>query len=170
MQKRWNILVSLLVVALALMVMLVLNACEAPVSGDFLTGNDVDPNNPTAVTVDQLFTAVQANSYREFSGHMARTVSLWMQQMAGTDRQYQQLDQYIITEQDYDGEFSNWYTGGGLIDIRRFTKLAEEQLQDRVYVGYGKFYEAWFMGTCASIFGDIPYSEAVNPEIDAEAG
>lgn len=165
MQKRWHIVVTFAVVALAALAMLLLSACDAPFSNSFLEGNDVDPNNPTAATVDQLFTAVQVNSYRQFSGHMARSVSLWMQQMAGTDRQYQQLDQYIITEQDYTSEFSNWYTGGGLIDIRRFTKLASEQLQDRVYTGYGKFYEAWFMGTCASVFGDIPYSEAVNPAI-----
>jgi hypothetical protein len=170
MQKRWFMFVPLLALASALMAVLIISACDAPVSNDFLKGNDVDPNAPTAVTVDQLFTAVQVNSYRQFSGHMARSVSLWMQQMAGTDRQYQQLDQYIITEQDYTTEFSNWYVGSGLIDIRRFIKLAGEQLQDRVYTGYGEFYEAWFMGTCASVFGDVPYSEAVNPEIATPAG
>jgi hypothetical protein len=174
MQKRWHIFVPLLAAVLALTAMLILSACDAPVSNSFLEGNDVSPNAPTAVTVDQLFTAVQVNSYRQFSGHMARSVALWTQQMAGTDRQYQQLDQYIINEQDYTTEFSNWYVGGGLIDIRRFTKLATEQLQDRVYAGYGKFHEAWFMGTCASIFGDVPYSEAVNdaistPKLDKQA-
>jgi hypothetical protein len=165
MQKRWNILLSLLVVMLALMAMLIINACEAPVSGNFLEGNDVDPNNPTQVTVDQLFTGVQVNGYRQMSGHMARTVAMWMQQMAGTDRQYQSYDRYIFTEDDYDGEFENWYTGGGLLDIRQFTKLATEQLNSRIYAGYGKFYEAWYIGTCASIWGDIPYSEAVNDQI-----
>ena len=175
MQKRLlRLFIPLLVLGLAFTSMLIINACDAPVSSDFLEGNDIDPNNATAVTVDQLFTAVQVNGYRQFSGHLARTAAMWMQQMAGTDRQYQQYDRYIFSEDDYDGEFDNWYTGGGLIDIRRIIKIANEQLNDRVYAGYGKFYEAWFIGTCASIWGDTPYSEAVNdqfptPKLDKQA-
>jgi hypothetical protein len=175
MQKRLlHILIPFLVLGLAFMSMLIINACDAPVSGDFLKGNDVDPNNPTIVTADQLFTGIQINGYRQHSGHLARTVAMWMQQMAGTDRQYQQYDRYIFTEDDYDGEFENWYTGGGLIDIRQLIKLANDELKDRVYAGYGKFYEAWYIGTCASIWGAIPYSEAVNdqfptPKLDKQA-
>ncbi|MGH7600454.1 MAG: SusD/RagB family nutrient-binding outer membrane lipoprotein [bacterium] len=175
MQKRLlHFFIPILVLGLAFTSMLIINACDAPVSSDFLEGNEVDPNNPTQVTVDQLFTGVQINGYRQHSGHLARTVAMWMQQMAGTDRQYQQYDRYIFSEDDYDGEFDNWYTGGGLIDIRRIIKLANEQLNDRVYAGYGKFYEAWFIGTCASLWGDTPYSQAVNdqfptPKLDKQA-
>ncbi|MGH7492479.1 MAG: SusD/RagB family nutrient-binding outer membrane lipoprotein [bacterium] len=141
-------------------------------STDFLQGHDVDPNNPTEVTIDQLFTGVQVNSYRQLSGQLSRTAAMWTQQMAGTDRQFVEYDKYIFTEDDYNDEMDNWYTGGGLIDIRAIIEQSSE-VDNQIYTGYGKFYEAWFIGTCSSIWGDIPYSEAVSnvatPKLDRQA-
>jgi hypothetical protein len=161
MRKRLNILIPLLVLGLAFIGMVVMNACESPVSGDFLTGNDVDPNNPSVVQADNLLVGVQVNAYIQLTGQLSRIASMWTQQMAGTDRQFLELDKYVFTEDDFDSEFEGWYTTGGLIDIRRMMEFAKA-LDYRVYVGYGKFYEALFIGTCASIWGDIPHSEAVN--------
>ena len=89
-------------------------ACSDFLSGDKL---DADPNRPTSAAAAQLFTAVQVNSYYILNGHAARVLAMWMQGMAGTDRQYIGYDQYSIVEGAF-GEYSAAYTGGGLIDMR----------------------------------------------------
>ena len=98
------------------------NACS-----DFLSGEklDSDPNRPTSAEAAQLFTSIQVNSYYIVNGHAARVLAMWMQQMAGTDRQYRGYDQYSITEGLF-GEYTAAYTGGGLIDMRAIQAEAEE--------------------------------------------
>lgn len=129
---------------------------------DFLSGDklDFDPNRPTSAEAAQLFTAVQVNSYYILNGHAARVLSMWMQQMAGTDRQYRGYDQYSITEGLF-GEYSSAYTGGGLIDLRAIQASAEES-GNRILGGITKVWEALVMGFIADMYGDASYSEAVD--------
>lgn len=130
-----------------------------------------DPGNPNAVpeaTVDQLFTGIQVNTFAFSESQIARLSALWMQQMAGTDRQFQILDQYVFGEDALSGEMADIYTGGGLIDIRQAIAQAEE-VDRRVYAGILKIHEAYLVGMGASIWGDLMYSEAVNPDIQAPA-
>lgn len=134
---------------------------------DFLNNPEVqtDPNRATEVQADQLFQGIQLGQFFMQEGGLARLFSLWTQQMAGTDRQLVAYSKYEITEGDHDVEFNNVYTGGGLIDLRNLIA----QTTENGWIGYrgiAKVHEALLMGTAASIWGDIPYSEAVNPEID----
>lgn len=132
---------------------------------DFVDPVTTNPNAVPTATMDQLLTSIQVNSYFIAEGQLARIASLWTQQMSGTDRQFVSIDDYTITEEDANDEFSTLYTGGGLIDIRTALALAEEQGRE-VYTGILKIHEAYMIGTGASIFGDMPYSEAANAEID----
>jgi hypothetical protein len=130
----------------------------------------IDPvtSNPNAVpeaTVDQLFTGVQVNTFFIGVGGLSRLSSIWTQQMAGTDRQFVAFDSYIITEQDFDDEMDALYTGGGLVDVRQAIALAEAAGRSP-YAGILKIHEAFMVGTVASYYGDIPYSEAVNPDVE----
>ncbi|MFQ5676119.1 MAG: SusD/RagB family nutrient-binding outer membrane lipoprotein, partial [bacterium] len=137
-----------------------LNGC-----GDFLDNPAAteDPNRPIAVEADQLFNAVQVGTWFMMEGALARTFTIWMQQMAGTDRQLVGYSKYEITEADHDVEFDNVYTGGGLIDIRHIIQQTTDN-NWLAYRGIAKIYEALLIGTTASIWGDIPYSQAVNPQ------
>jgi hypothetical protein len=138
----------------------------AMTSCDFVDSTVSNPNSVPNASVDQLFTAVQVNGYYFSESQLARISSMWLQQMAGTDRQFTGLDQYDIKEDDADGEFSALYTGGGLIDIRRAKALAEEAGRD-VYLGILQLHEAYLIGMGASLWGDIPYTEAGDPSITA---
>ena len=120
---------------------------------DFISPVDSNPNSVAVASVDQLFTGIQVNSY------------FWTQQMAGTASQFISIDDYTITEEDANDEFSTVYTGGGLIDIRTAIAQAEDAGR-RVYAGILKVHEAYMIGMTASIFGDIPYSEAATDGID----
>jgi hypothetical protein len=142
--------------------------------GDFLTGTDLDtdPNRPTNASRDQLFVAMQAKQQAFHEGHVARVVTMWVQQFAGTDRQYIPLDQYDVAEGEFNPQFSGLYTGGGLVDMRRIVATAEAD-GDRRYAGIVKVWEAFTIGMAASLWGDIPYSEAVGdnptPKLDPQA-
>ena len=133
---------------------------------DFITPVESNPNSVGVATVDQLFTGIQVNSYFLAEGQISRLAAIWTQQMAGTDRQFISLDGYTFTEEELNDEFSTIYTGGGLIDLRVAIAQAEDAGR-RVYAGILKIHEAYMIGTGASVFGDIPYSEAVTEGNDA---
>jgi hypothetical protein len=141
---------------------------------DFIEVSGSNPNVVPSASADQLFTAIQANTFFFAESQIARLSSLWIQQMAGTDRQFQILDQYSFGEDALDGEMAAIYTGGGLIDIRRAISKAEEANR-QVYAGILKIHEAYLVGMGASIWGDIIYSQAVDqeqfptPELDEQA-
>ncbi len=135
--------------------------------GDFLSGPKLttDPNAQTDVrTPDQYFVAIQANEFFEQESGLARTVAIWHQQMAGVDRQYSSVDVYNVGEDDYSGFWDSFYTGGGLLDIRKLQAKVND-LKDRKYLGIAKIVEAFSVGTTADIWGDIPYTEAVDATI-----
>jgi hypothetical protein len=134
--------------------------------GDYLSGPELttDPNNPTAAPIDQLFYSVQLRQFSGHEGDLARGASMFVQQMAGTDRQFIARDLYDFAEDEFDYYFSRIYTGGGLIDLRKVETAASER-NDKLYLGIAQVWEAFLMGMAASVWGDIPYSEAVNPAI-----
>src|SRR5262252_510158 len=77
-----------------------------------------NPNRPTVSTSDQLLVAIETAQTQQYTSDLARTVCVWMQQCAGTDRQYRSLGLYQYGEDAYNGPFGTIYTGGGLIDLR----------------------------------------------------
>ena len=108
--------------ALSLSLAAALAACAPSLSGPKL---DSDPNTPSSATPNQLLSSVQANGNILLNGPAARLVTMWVQQMSGTDRQYQSLGIYQgLTESNYDVPWQALYTGGGLVDIRNIQNAA----------------------------------------------
>ena len=141
--------------------------------GNYINSSEVelDPNRATEVSPDLLFNSVQVASFATHEGQLARVASIWMQQMAGTDRQFLALGQYTHTEVDHAYDMNAIYWGGGLVDIRKIIAMSEER-GDLEYAGMAKVWEALNMGMAASIWGDLPYSEAVGdiefPQLDEQ--
>lgn len=140
---------------------------------DFLTGSGltVNPNLPVNASKEQFFAAVAAAQESQEEGTLARLAAMFTQQMAGTGRQHATFQLYSITESDVTTFMSRTYTGGGLVDIRQAEELAKAQ-GDSVFAGVSMVYEALMIGRAASIWGDIPYSEAVSdvatPKLDSQ--
>jgi hypothetical protein len=134
-------------------------ACE------FISPTETNPNAVPTANVDQLFTSIQVNTYLVAEGQLSRLSAIYTQQMTGTDRQFRTLDNYVLTEEDANGEFLTIYTGGGLIDMKLALAEAAEAGR-RVYSGIIKVHQAYMFGMAASVWGDIPYSEAANPAIE----
>ena len=119
------------------------------------------PNAPTAATSTQRLVAVQAKLTQLLNGNLPRVVSMWMQQMAGTQLQYQVQDLYVLDGGS--GDFSMPYTGGGLIDIRSI-EASSAASGDKIFLGIAQTLKAWEMGTLADVWGDVPYTQAAKAD------
>ncbi len=134
---------------------------------DFIDPVTADPNVIPDATLDQLLAAITVKSFDRAERRMFYG-SLWMQQMDGIGPNTGRPSRYLIDEGAGGELFTGTYNGAGLVDIRLGIADAT-QAGHRSYAGILKVYEAYFVGTTASAYGDIPYSEAVNPGIPTPA-
>ena len=124
-------------------------------------GAKADPNLPTGATTDQLFVGAQADIFAQQEGPLAMIVCQWMQQCSGVNGRFvQQQDSYSVNAGTFDLPFQEVYSAGGLLSLRT-VQAAANAAGDQVYEGIAQVLEALLIGTTASIWGDIPYSEAV---------
>jgi hypothetical protein len=128
---------------------------------DFLSGEDVtgNPNQPTAATRDALLVAFQAGQFGVQEYGLAHLACEWTQQCSGVQRFSLTRTQYDIFEGEFNADWAQIYGGGGLKEIREVQVSATTD-NEIVYRGIAKVWEAFTMGTAASIWGDIPYSQA----------
>ncbi len=141
---------------------------------DYLSGPGVsqDPNNIVTLTkAGPLYIGIQAAQPVQFEGQIARDIALYLQQVAGIARQQQGFDLYLSGPSDVDTYFgavygaSNLITGGGaLLDIHKMQQIARK-VNDSLYIGVGKVYEALVMSFAADVWGDIPYRQAADSTI-----
>ena len=135
---------------------------------DFIDPIDSNPNQVPSATVEQLFTSIQVNTFFWNTGQVPRLAAMWTNQMAGTDRQFAILDQYIINEGTADGEFNDLYAEGGLVSIRT-AKNRAVNANCTVCLGILQIYEAQLIGAGADVWGAIPYVEAIREDIENPA-
>lgn len=146
--------------ALAAAAAALLAAC-VDFSGPNLSEN---PNQPSRATSNQLLTGVTSFAGAGLTADHNRAISVWMQQMAGTGRQWLNIDApYDIVEGTLGG-YDTFYVGGGLVDLRTIQANARAD-NDQVYLGIAQVWEALIMQHVADWWGDVPYREAINPDI-----
>lgn len=155
-QTKYLIIVILLSVGLA--------GCDV-VNESFTDGYSENPNNPTDAPADKVFVAAQVGAIQFLESHTARLASMWAQYYTGRDRQYTSLYNYTVQGGT---EFDNVWE---LAYVRGLTNLqiAREKYQERevvpeVQVAATKVLEGLLMGQVAALWGDVPYSEAINAD------
>ena len=126
-----------------------------------------NPNKPSSAPVDAQFVGFQAFTFASLTGDVNRLISLWMQQMAGTGRQWAGFDQYTVSENDF--TMDDFYAQGGLVDIRGVQSKVED---DKLYLGIAQTWEGLLMDMTSDVWGDIPYSQAagdsIHPQLDKQ--
>jgi hypothetical protein len=133
---------------------------------DFLQGPGYTetPNDPLTASATAQFVAMQANMFRLLEGQLARLSGIYTQQLIGSNNQQQAWGtEYGVTEADVNVFFNGFYTGAGLLALRN-VQAAANAAGDAKLEGIAKIWEAYAFGTAASIWGDIPYSEAGAPD------
>jgi hypothetical protein len=128
---------------------------------DFLSGDDVsgNPNLPTAATRDALFVGLQAGQFGLQEFGLAQVACEWTQQCYAVQRFSFTRATYDVIDLDYNADWAQVYGGGGLKEMREVQVSATAD-NEIVYRGIAKVWEAFTIGTAASIWGDVPYSQA----------
>lgn len=119
-----------------------------------------DPNSLPSASAAQLFTGIQLDTWLLNEGQIARLSSIWLNQQAGIDRQFSDLDVYRYGEDVASLEMSELYPGGGLVDIRKARAETDSLHFDR-FNAVLKIHEAFDFGLGAAVWGDLPYSRAL---------
>lgn len=143
-----------LIVLLAIM----LSACEG-----MLDGINEDPNDIVAdeVSAELYLTGAQLANISAQAGHMNRIAGMYSGQLVGLASLYSNIYGFSLATSELGNIWSHIYVGS-VANLRNLRELSED---DPLLVGIAKVTEAHAIGTAASVFGDIPYSEIANPEI-----
>lgn len=127
---------------------------------DFLDIN-VDPNNPAKVTVSQLLTAgeiAMVNSLGIGNTGLSTATSILVHQTV----QRGSVDGYNVLGDDYQIQtaWQNLYSGA-LQDFKVIIEQATEE-NNLIYRGIAKILTAYSFSMMVDVWGDIPFSEALN--------
>ena len=128
-------------------------ACESLVD-DLNT----DPNNPGEAPVGTILTGAQVATIVFHEGDPAVKAGLWTGYFTGSARQFLGFGNYTISSNDFDVPWENLYNG-----VIRNAKTVEKQAEENnnpVTAGIAKVLQAHAFGSAASMWGDVPFSEA----------
>lgn len=119
---------------------------------------NVDPNNPTQVSIPSLLSASQVGLGYVIGGETTRIPASLMQYYAGHRGQPWDYARYNVTSTATE---SAWiYLYDVLMDLKEVEKKGIES-GEQVYVGVSKLLQAYTFSVITDLFGDIPFSEAL---------
>lgn len=124
-------------------------------------------DNPNDILIDdieaELFLtgAMLGNSLAQ-AGHLNRIAGMYSGQLIGITSLYSNIYGFSLSTAEAIGVWVRIYVSV-VPNVRHIREAAPE---DKLAVGIAKIVEAHAIGTGASLFGDIPYSEINNPEIE----
>lgn len=130
---------------------------------DFLDVNDT-PNNPLEVPASTLLPTGLAGTAFANSNELNRFASTIMSVTAGAGGSPQDYDRYIINGDDFGNQWSFELYGGALVNYKKLIETAEAN-NGPVYAGIGKIMTALTFAMATDVWGDVPYSEALNGDI-----
>jgi hypothetical protein len=129
---------------------------------DGLTDLNTNPNQPTDVPVDFLLAqAIQGGVSATFgAGQMLQHTAIWPQQFVQI--QYPDEEQGLVRAARMEGYWTGYYTGE-LKDIQTVIDKGAEASKPNVQA-VGMIWREWIFHIVTDLWGDIPYSEALNGE------
>jgi hypothetical protein len=141
-------------VTLLLAAGMVITSCEKFTHGV----SEYDPTLPVDASLGQVINSGEVAYIGFVEGELARIAGMWAGQFTGTDRQYVALGNYTSTAPDYDNAWGNLYSG-----VLKPFRIAEKKATDvnnLRALALAQILEAHTMITAASLWGDIPFSQA----------
>ncbi|MBC7919948.1 MAG: SusD/RagB family nutrient-binding outer membrane lipoprotein, partial [Ferruginibacter sp.] len=125
------------------------------VSSCTLTELDIneDPNNPADVSPNLLLTSVQLNAVSFLDG-----LNYDAHGFVGI---LSSNDSYNLNNNSYNGPWNYFYSSAAK-DLDGLINTAEKSGNQPLYLGVGQVMKAYLFGMMVDLFGDIPYSEALD--------
>ena len=130
----------------------------------------VNPNTPSTATPQTMLTEIEVASINSYEGDLTRTAGILVQHGVGVDGQATQTQVYSLTENQFDNQWGQLYQ----------TLENCKQLNDRFgdanprYKGINNILMAMNWGELTDLWGDIPFTEALQaqnnyyPKYDAQ--
>lgn len=149
-----------------LMGVMLFNSCE-------LEDANVNPNRPTEVPPSVMLPYNQERLARLNIGTTQVMTGIFMQYYEGVDNHPVQVQQYILNEALYVDWNWNDYYDGPMVNLKVMIELAEKE-GSFYYAGIGKVLLANCLGNVTSLYGDVPFKEALkgstnrNPVYDSQ--
>ncbi len=142
-----------------LSLLLTLFSCQ-----DIVDGINDDPNSiPTEDIEQHLFlTGAQLANISFQVGHLSRISAMYSGQLFGFASVYGDVYRYNISTAEANSSWNKIYVGV----ITNMRSVRANAPNDRLLVGICKVMEAHAVGSAAAVFGDVPYSEVNDPDID----
>ncbi|MEJ1237804.1 SusD/RagB family nutrient-binding outer membrane lipoprotein [Chryseolinea sp. T2] len=124
---------------------------------------NVDPNNPSEVTLGQLLTQSEVtlvNSLGIGNNGMSTPTSILVHQTV----QRGSVDQYVVSGDDFQitTSWQNLYSGS-LEDLKTIIDQGTEEGSPQ-YVGVAQILTAYTYSMIVDMWGDVPFSAALNPQ------
>jgi len=136
---------------LALGVSLGLSGCKR---GDSLY---ISPNQPAEVTPALLLTAIEVSTANSYEGNLVKNASILMQQNTGVTGQALPINNYILAENEFDNQWAQLYQAlYNCKDLQTRYGAANPY-----YSGITDVMFALNLGIATDMWGDVPYSEAL---------
>ncbi len=149
-----------ILILITLSVLIITQGCKKYTEGD-----KISPNSPATVTAALLLSNCELALFAAYGGNLARTSSMLTQQSSGNTDQAFIYEKYGMVEGDYDNEWSTLYASG-LINTKKLIEKAGSA--NPHYQGIAKVLQAMMIGAATDLWGDIPYSKALNGEDGSE--
>lgn len=145
----YNIILSLSIIFII--------SCE-----DLVEGINDNPNDIIVTDVEErlFLTGAQLANIQLNCGHLNRIGGMYSGQLIGYSSLYSNIYGFSLSTAEANSEWFDLYVGV-LSNTRHIAANSSNQL----LVGISKIIEGHAIGTGASLWGDIPFSEAGNPDI-----
>ena len=142
-------------------VMFTLHSCT-----EMVEGINENPNDLTVEDVSEVLflTGGQLANIQLQCGHLNRVSGMYTGQLIGIQALYANIYGYNLTTGEANSEWNALYVGV-LTNMRHIIANSDSDLLR----GIAMIIEAHAFGTAASLWGDIPYSESADPEIQDPA-
>ena len=124
---------------------------------------NVDPNNPSQASLSGLLSGSQVGFAFALGGEGTRMPASIVQHYAGHRAQPLNYARYNITSSATDGTWTALYNA--LMDIKELENKAAAS-GSQAYVGVSKLLQAHAFSVITDMFGDIPFSEALQGRVN----
>ncbi|MGR3809910.1 SusD/RagB family nutrient-binding outer membrane lipoprotein [Jiulongibacter sp. NS-SX5] len=124
-------------------------------------GLNTDPNNFTDAPAELIIGQANLSWVLMTEGEASRMCGIFTDQYTGFSNQFTSYNTYEVNSGDFDGIWSNNYTGG--ISQTRIIQEKAAESGNTSLLGVSQIVEAVMAAELAALFGDVPYSESAQP-------
>jgi hypothetical protein len=139
-------------------------ALLAAVSGceNLTDGYSTDPINitdPSVISINNYLNGSQVNLIGAYEGDVSRLTGMWSGHFSGEDRQYVGLSNYVVAGRDFNTEWSTIYSG--VLANNAIIRAKAKAAKNPRALGIVQVMDAMAFGLAADLWGDVPYTEAL---------